>query len=155
MAGKRFGLGLLVGVVLALAVVASAGLSYGTFGSFSASNAQLTEKGQTTTTVTSSSTTTTMGTSSGSSPPPVTIGTNSTTAGAQYGPQSNVQNAAPLDALYSSLSNGSTAGVEASQRNVLTSGPASVPLLAFIPVVLALVLGLVLYRSSTSKLARD
>ncbi len=156
MGAKRFGVGILVGLVLALAIIASAGFSYGTFGSFSANNIQLPVKSQATSTTTAASTmSTTTGTSNGSSSLPVVIVTNSTKTGTEYGPSSNVQNSAPLDALYSSLTNGTTAGVQASPNNALTSRPASVAWVVFIPIVVALVLGLVLYRSSAGKLAKD
>jgi hypothetical protein len=160
MGAKRFGVGILVGLVLALAVVASSGFTYGTFGSFSADQVVYTVKSTETTAVTTEVTTaftmsSTTGASNGSSSPTVSTVTSSATTSAEFGPATNVQNQAPLDALYSSLANRSVAGVQAAPADTLASEPASVAWLVFIPVAVALVLGLVLYRSSTGRLAKD
>jgi len=151
MDGKRFGVGLVAGLLLGLVIVAaSSGLSFGLFGSFSA--ASYPTGGQVnysvTTAATSTAATSTAATSTTTAQlAPSTPRSSSNSTGSLVTSVSSTTSGGPWSNIIASLS--TPPGPAYSSRVVsIARQPLSANIVIFIPVLLAILLGAVLYVGS-------
>ena len=141
MDGKRFGVGLVAGLLLGLVIVAaSSGLSFGLFGSFSA--ASYPTGGQVNYSITTAATSTTTAQLAPSTPR-----SSSNSTGSLVTSVSSTTSGGPWSNIIASLS--TPPGPAYSSRVVsIARQPLSANIVIFIPVLLAILLGAVLYVGS-------
>ncbi len=148
MQGQRFILGIFAGVLLGLAVVVPSGfVAFGTFGSFSAgpSPASLNKVS-----TTMSSSTTSIATSSGAVPAYTTNSTVSATASTTSSSQTSTS-----QGPYDLVSSASAATPHASRLDSIVAQPILVTGFVLLPVLVALLFGLVLYTTSSASRRKD
>ena len=146
MDGKRFGVGLVAGLLLGLVIVAaSSGLSFGLFGSFSA--ASYPTGGQVNYSMTTAATSTAATSTTTAQLAPSTPRSSSNSTGSLVTSVSSTTSGGPWSNIIASLS--TPPGPAYSSRVVsIARQPLSANIVIFIPVLLAILLGAVLYVGS-------
>ena len=146
MDGKRFGVGLVAGLLLGLVIVAaSSGLSFGLFGSFSA--ASYPTGGQVNYSVTTAATSTAATSTTTAQLAPSTPRSSSNSTGSLVTSVSSTTSSGPWTNIIASLS--TPPGPAYSSRVVsIARQPLLANIVIFIPVLLAIILGAVLYVAS-------
>ncbi len=138
MHGKRFGVGLLGGLLLGLVVVASAGFTSFAFATLFPASGPSYEVGRTVTTATMTATSSSTNASAGSVAAPPVVSTSSSTS------------TAATNSSQGSTLNFAQAGIGQKNSNLdnIPSQPLLVNGIVFLPVLVAFLLGAILYRTS-------